>query len=190
MQNIAIQPHELWDYYKEKKDDLRTSMHRVASNSDYGVEIYITVGDEWPEIVVYVDGEEEFSEILVGSSYCWKTAEEIYEKFLTSKAMDSFGDDESQEEDELIAIEEREQELDDAVRQFYLAVIGGEPYYDGDDMEEMLEDLKERFLEYMAREWEVPIFRPMRMEDIETGEEFYEEYPYECMEFEDGKAHV
>ena len=49
---------------------------------------------------------------------------------------------------------------------------------------EVYDDLKEHFLEYMARKWGLVIHRPMFLED-ENGEEFYEDYPYDCIEFED-----
>jgi hypothetical protein len=36
----------------------------------------------------------------------------------------------------------------------------------------------------MARKWGLMIRRPMFLED-EAGEEFFEEFPYDCIEFED-----
>ena len=82
------------------------------------------------------------------------------------------------------AIEEREMELDIAVSEFISAVLGGDAYLDSEDYDDIIEDCKDHFLEYLARKHGLDIFRPMVLED-EDGEDFYEEYPYECMEFDD-----
>ena len=189
MSNIMIESHDLWDYYQEHKDELSASMHEVANHFDYGIKIYITGDESKPQIVVEADDEEVYREDIASEWDCRNTAERIYNDYLTAKAMEMLGleekDIEDSEEDDINEqIEEREIELDDAVYQFLTDVLGGAPYIVGDDLDEMLDDLKEHFLEYMARKWGLDIYRPMILED-EDGEDFFEEYPYECMVFED-----
>ena len=53
-----------------------------------------------------------------------------------------------------------------------------------DVIEEIADDVKEHTLEYIARRHGLPIYRPMYLED-EDGKDFYSEYPYEEMIFED-----
>ena len=98
--------------------------------------------------------------------YSWKEAEEIIEAYIGNS-------------DEELEIEAREFELSEATEIFVSSVVS--------DIEvdpEVIEDCKEHFLEYMYRKFGLSIHRPMVLED-EEGEEFFEEYPYECMEFED-----
>lgn len=188
MSTILIEATDLWDYYEEHQKELTASMHEVASCFDYGVKIYLTADEGKPQIVVEADEEEVYRENVMGKVDCQNTAEKIYDDYLTSKALEMLCLDDrivmSEEDEWDDAIQEREEELDAAVYQFYTDVLGGSPYYDGEDMDEMLDDLKDHFLEYMARKWGIDVYRPMMLED-EDGNDFYEEYPYECMIFED-----
>ena len=53
-----------------------------------------------------------------------------------------------------------------------------------DIINDIVEDVKEHTLEYIARKHGMPIYRPMYLEG-EDGTDFYSEYPYEEMIFED-----
>lgn len=98
---------------------------------------------------------------------------------------------EEAEEDELTDLEiedmisERESELDCAVWELLETVLQG-VYCDDccEDFDDMLDDLKEHFLEYMARKHDLPVYRPMILE-YDDGTEELSEYPYEEMEFDD-----
>ena len=61
--------------------------------------------------------------------------------------------------------------------------ILGDSYFE-DDIDDAIVDVKEHMLEYMARKPGLLIYRPMYLED-EDGKDFYSEYPYEEMIFED-----
>ena len=117
-----------------------------------------------------------------------KTCSKIYDEYLTDKVVDILTEIAEDEEESLLeqqdAIEEREMELDIAVSEFISAVLGGDAYLDSEDYDDIIEDCKDHFLEYLARKHGLDIFRPMVLED-EDGEDFYEEYPYDCMEFDD-----
>ena len=78
----------------------------------------------------------------------------------------------------------REEELDSLIWDFVMGVFGGDTYTDFDCTGEVLDDLKDHFLEYMYRKHGFDIYRPMVLED-EDGTEFFEEYPYEHMVFDD-----
>lgn len=53
-----------------------------------------------------------------------------------------------------------------------------------DESFEIAEDVLDHMCEYLYRKYGISARRPMILED-ENGEEFFEEYPYECMEFDD-----
>lgn len=202
--DITIQPEGVWNYFQSKKKELTTMMHRIAENLDYGVKVYVTESAGHPKIVVEMDNEEVYSETCIGKEDTRQTVSRIYNKYLTSQVLSEvfgkFGDEIKDDDDDaeiddddlhLLLIEEeeeideREMELDSAIYDFVQAVLD-EPLedYAASPADVIYEDLKEHFLEYMARKWDLMIRRPMFLED-ENGEEFYEEFPYECMEFED-----
>ena len=83
-------------------------------------------------------------------------------------------------------IAERELELDDAVSMLLDTVIEEDvAMFLGPEADEICEDIKDHILEYLYRKHGISTRRPMVLEDTETGEDFFEEYPYEHMEFED-----
>ena len=111
----------------------------------------------------------------------------IYETYLTDKVVATLSELDGGEllTDEEIEgiIDERECELDCAVSDFLMVVL--HDYFDDltTDYAEICDDLKEHFLEYIARKHDLPVYRPMYLE-YDDGDEF-EEYPYENMEFDD-----
>ena len=52
------------------------------------------------------------------------------------------------------------------------------------DSFEIAQDVLDHICEYLYRKHDISSRRPMILED-ENGEEFFEEFPYECMEFDD-----
>lgn len=186
---IVVQAEDLWKYFQANKPDFATSMHEIASNDEFGTVVFVTEEDGLPKLVVFLDGDEIYSEITVSAADCEKTAKKIYSDYLTSKVVDILmdkdaGEDEYSRLDLETMIDDRELELDDALLMFFGEIFKDDAcmdYYLDDDM---IEDVKEHFLEYLARKWELPIYRPMFLED-EDGEEFFEEYPYEYIIFDD-----
>ena len=201
MQKIVLEPSEVWKYYTDNKVKLENSVYEIASNDEFGIEIDITVLHNKLNVAVFADFNEVYSETIYGEDDCKYTINEIYEEYLTDKVFETlygnvFGlrsrlsseidgpDDTSSIEKDMI--DERELDLDDAVHEFLYAVCSGEYAADFvmDIDDNLVEDVKDHFLEYLAREWEIPIYRPMYLED-EDGEVFFEEYPYDCMVFEE-----
>lgn len=195
-QKILLEPSEVWGYYIEHKDDIENTMYEIASNDAYGVVIYLSEDVKGVAcITVNADDSEVYSESVVNDTDCQRTVDKIYNDYLTDKAVEILSElaleEEDAETDESLleqedTIAEREEELDAFVYDFVMSILGGEAYYDGTgfELDDMLEDIKDHFLEYMARKHDLPIYRPMVLED-ENGEDFFEEYPYECMVFED-----
>ena len=90
------------------------------------------------------------------------------------------------EEEREWEIEKSEDALDEAVEYFISSILDDEHSVFGDVpiSQEVIEDCKEHFLEYLYRKHGFNIRRPMVLED-ENGEDFFEEYPYPCLVFED-----
>lgn len=201
MKTVIVQPWDVWDVFFKNLPALRTHLKRIAENLEYGVVIYVTEEDNLPEIQVYVDDDLLYSEGCVSEDDCTKTAGKIYEDYLTSNVIDKIiestqQDEEPQEEttdddyegyahEELEQeIEEREEEIDIALSDLMETVCDADISTFCDNAEEIMEDCKEHFLEYLYLKWGFEIRRPMFLED-EHGVEFYEEFPYDCIEFED-----
>lgn len=186
---ITVSASDVWGYFQDAREDLKSHMHQIAGNPEYGVAIFVTEDSGLPSIVVTADDVQVYEERAVNTHDCQKTVEKIYDDYLTSKVIASLsGGDDS---DDLTALDiedmiaEREGELDTAVYEFVMTATQG-AYFDDhiSDFDDILEDLKEHFLEYMARKHELPVYRPMMLE-YEDGTEEISEYPYEDIEFED-----
>lgn len=187
MEEIFNTPEEIWGYLEEHREDLLGQMYLIAQNENYGIQIWLTIEDGNPYVIVEADDDEIYREDIFDAKDAEETISRVYEDYLSMKAIDSMGlmDDVYDEDDptaEELEISMREEELDDAVSIFISEVTDGNSSY----MEtEVVDDLKEHFLEYMARKWDMRIYRPMFLEDCDDGKEYYSEYPYEEIEYED-----
>lgn len=189
-QKIIVEPRDLWSYYLEHKKQLTSTMFEIAQNKEYGVSIYLSENEKGnASIVVEADDMEVYSETIVNDRDARTTCEKIYDKYLSDKVVDILAEMGIDDEDDMTALEEedaideREAELDEALYSF-LDTVCGEDYFDFYADYDMIEDIKDHFLEYLARKHGIPVRRPMVLED-EDGEDFFEEYPYECMIFDD-----
>lgn len=188
---ITVSASDVWGYFQDKKENLKSYMHQIASNPEYGVAIFVTEDSGLPSIVVTADNVQVYEETTVNEHDCEKTVDKIYDDYLTSKVINSLVDNDDGESDDLTALEiedmidERENELDAAVYEFLMTVVQ-DAYIDDytSDFDDIVEDLKEHFLEYIARKHGLPVYRPMMLE-YEDGTEEMSEYPYEDMEFDD-----
>lgn len=181
---ITVSATDVWGYFKKNKDDLKSSMHEIANNPEYGVEIFITEDSGLPSITVNIDNTEVYEEMVLNEVDCEKTVKRVYEEYLTDKVITVMTEDNVDDDTEDI-ITDREEELDYAVRDFVMTALN-EVYVDilGVEFDKMIEDCKEHFLEYIARKHELPVYRPMFLE-YDDGVEELSDYPYEDMVFED-----
>lgn len=192
MQKIIIAPEDVWAFFEENLHDLEETMVEIAENAEYGVTVYLMDDHGFPGIVVDADGATVYGDFVTTPKDCADTVSEIYENFLSSKAVDNLsGIDIRADEDEQYSlfdleddIETRELEIEDALWTFLDVVTNTCASLEMIDTDAVFEDIKEHFLEYLGRVHGLPVYRPMFLTD-ENGEEFYEEYPYECMIFDD-----
>jgi len=188
-QKIILQPDEVWDYFVEHEEECDECMFEIASCSEYGTAVYLSRSSKGIGcITVEADDQEVYNEEVIDAEDTKKTVQKVYDDYLTDKVIEILSDFEPQEDDTLQDQEDeiamREEELDNLIWDFVMGVFGGETYADFDCAGEVLDDLKDHFLEYMYRKHGFDIYRPMVLED-EDGTEFFEEYPYEHMEFDD-----
>lgn len=187
MVSIIVEAENVWDYFQKHKLELEQKMIAIAENPDYGVIIYVSNENDLPVFTVTADEYQYDEQYAVSANDCLKTVRTMYDQYLTENFLKC---DEGVSEDEvsLLSIEdeiaERELELDDVVALFIGTAMDEDYTTLGSDFDEICEDVKDHFLEYLARKHDIAVRRPMILED-EDGEEFFEEYPYECMEFED-----
>jgi len=195
---ITVPADEVWRYYQTNVAGWKASIHEIAREDDYGIRIYVTESRGKASILVTVDDVEFFEEDVVSEYDCTTTVNEVYEKFLTDEVISLLLDAKDEEDDYLNyanyereelegIIEDREEMLNDAVFGF-LAVACDDYIDDGMynpvEFDAVCEDIKEHMLEYISRKHGLPVRRPMFLED-ENGEEFFEEYPYDCIVFDD-----
>lgn len=188
MERITVYPSETWDFFQKHRKELEKEMKEVASNDEYGTTIYITEDEGFPQFVVHEDDFPVLTESILDKRDCEESARRIYMQYLTSSVVSGvqWTRSESGSEEECMSdiefeIEERELELDDAVWDFFCAVFGDFYSLNGVDSDKIAEDFKEHALRYLYEEHGLDIYRPMYLED-EDGE-FFEEYPYEYLDF-------
>lgn len=188
-QKIILQPDEVWDYFVEHEEECDGCMFEIASCSEYGTAVYLSRSSKGVGcITVEADDQEVYNEEVIDAEDTKKTVQKVYDDYLTDKVIEILSDFEPQEDDTLQdqedEIDMREEELDSLIWDFVMGVFGGDTYTDFDCTGEVLDDLKDHFLEYMYRKHGFDIYRPMVLDD-EDGTEFFEEYPYEHMVFDD-----
>lgn len=184
MRNIILEPSEVWGYFQRNAGKLQSSYHLIASNDEYGAEIYVSAdsyGDA--QIIAELDGDRMETTVVSTAEECERVCHSVYDDYLTPSAVSSnvqVEDEESNKENEEFLIDVREQEIDNAVYNCLMEILES---YD-DDMDALVETTKEYLCEFLARTCKLPVYRPMHLVD-EDGEEFFSEYPYEDMIYDD-----
>lgn len=190
--DINLKAGEVWKYYQSHKKDCRANMMLIASCEDFGIEIYITEEvQNRLSVIVEADDIEVYRESVYSQLDCELTVRKVYGIYLTEKALDALTvsteppeDERFDDEDIQDKIEDRETELQIVFENLIADVIGKIALNDLEISDDVISDIKEHVLEYVARRHGIPVYRPMYLED-EDGKDFYEEYPYDCMVFED-----
>lgn len=183
---IILPASGVWAYFIEHKNSLISDMHLIATNEEFGIEIYLTNQCGYPSIVVNADDSEIHSEVLMDEDDCKKSVTDAYELYLTEKIVTTtYGDEEDDElpltEEELI--EDREAELDGAILDLLTVAMSECRDIIKIDPNELCEDVKEHVLEYLYLKHGISIYRPMYLEYDDKSVEF-EQYPYGNMELE------
>lgn len=186
--NITVPADDVWTYFELRSKELKNSMCKIAENEEYGVAIYLTEHNGLPYVFIFADDIQMLDEEFENEKDCGKRMREIYNNYLSARVLDMMsGEDEDpdnpeiSEEDEIY---ERELELECAVTDFLNVALDGYMDTESEKLDNIIEDCKDHFCEYLARKHDLPIRRPMYLE-YEDGTEEYDEFPYENMEFED-----
>lgn len=181
MQNIIVAATDVWNYFHKNYDRLQTEEQLIADNKEYGVEISLSAIQGLPCLSVYADGYQYDEDAALTEEECKEVTQNFYERYLTG----SFIEEETLLEQEDM-ITEREYELDEAMLTLLDTLLGDNVMtIEGPSIDAICEDLKEHILEYMFKKHHISVRRPMILEDVDTGEDFFVEYPYNCMEFDD-----
>lgn len=198
MQMIDYEPSEVWKVFCRNKEYLLRNMWRIAENPEAGTIAYISSTDNGskilPEVIVYMDDEEIYSETAVDEQDLQQTVQRVYREYLdTAKLIDHVigyqADDDEEEEIKDIQyelIDARESDLESSASLFLNELTDGEFAFcdPPENADEIVADFIDHVSEYLYRKWGISVYRPMVLED-ENGKEFYADHPYECMEFEE-----
>ena len=182
MVEITVKPEDAWDFFKDQAKTLVHSYIPIAQ-ADGGVTILMGVEySGMPNIIVMVEGDVVMEELATGKEDLADTLEYVYSVYANDRGYATGLSDEP-EFDEEDVIEDRERELDMAFDALLEIVV--EHQYDlMMTYEDVIEDLKDLVCERLARKYNLDIYRPMILVD-EDGEEFFEEYPYSVMIYDD-----
>ena len=196
MQLINYEASEIWEMFQKRKEYFRTHMEIIAENPEFEVVIYLSEEDRGttmlPSIVVCIEQNEVYSEAAVNEHDCEQTVKKIYFEYLNEERLINMmlkEDDEVDEHERALLedeIEQRDCELYDAVdllldtflNEGLDRIVG---YADADNIRTEVVD---HLCEYLYTEHGLSVYRPMFLED-EDGEDFFEEFPYDCMIFDD-----
>lgn len=193
-ERVLVTPEEAWDYFADYGDDVMGEEIKMAENLDYGVEIYATGiwgadGQFMAEIDVNIDGNLEVQEWASDRETFISETGGIFDTYLGQELINHMVDwdvpEELSPEEEKMAIEDREDELDNAVialLEEFAPELSDWDYIGGDsdgksDIEEIIDSLKDLICEFLYKKFEVSVYRPMFVED-EDGKDVFLEYPY------------
>ena len=190
-EKIIIEASDVWEYAQRHRSELNEEAHVIAENEDFGIEICISIDSYYPVITVTADDIDIYEESIFSQFKCSSIVSDVYETNLTTSYVasvaeksDGKANDTEEHIDEGELIIERELELDEAIENF-LSVVDPDIVVNmkAGEFEKIKEDIKDHFLEYLARKHNLQIYRPMYLE-YDDGDEF-ELYPYDNMVFED-----
>lgn len=190
MQKIIVRAIDVWGYFQKNKTSLEKTEYTIAENEEFGVVISLSSENGNPCFVVTADDYQYAEERATSENECQTIVNKLYESYLTGNFLnDDIPDEEDSETESLLdqkdMISEREEELDVAVIAFLEIVIEGDiSEFLGEETDEVCEDVKDHILEYLYRKHGISPRRPMVLEDEETKEDFFEEYPYGSMVFD------
>lgn len=172
-----VAPSNVWDFFHSNKDRFGTEMYLIAESNDGMTGIYIAEKDGNPQFFVENCDEVIDECVVITKTDCEEAAELLYLEYLDCDELDIL--DVGFEQD---IIQEREDEITVLFQNLLFDLLVDTA--NEDIINNIVEDVKEHTLEYIARKHNLPIYRPMYLED-EDGNDFYSEYPYEEMIFDD-----
>lgn len=175
--NIIVKPSDTWTFFQSHKNELH-EMCPVAEGNDGEVCIYITERDGCPAFIVENCDDVIDEDMAISKDDCEATARELYSLHIGYDEVDMLEENDIEKE----IIKEREDEITVLFQNLLFDLLVDTA--NEDIINDIVEDVKEHTLEYIARKHGLPIYRPMYLED-EDGTDFFSEYPYMEMIFED-----
>lgn len=192
--HIYVAANTAWAFFQNHKDRLSKEMVIVAENTDTQYAVYLTEDNALPLFSVCKgDAKPEYEECALTETGCNEVAKRLYTQYLFpvtiidgGKCSPELAEAELEDltrQDMEDAEYEREDELTLALCDFLSVVLqeseGDSPEIMDTYGETFVNEVLDHFLEYLALEQCLPIYRPMIITDEETGCEVYTEFPYE-----------
>ena len=187
---VNIEAADVWRYWQLHQTQLLGSPYCIAEDAESGLEIELSTNQyTQPEITVFFDDDEVSREICYGPSDCNAIVLQVYNDYLSSpvsayqsKQAGKAAAPQSAKPvpDHGAEIADRWDELTTAVFDLLTVVF---PKTDIPVLDGIADEAAEKILWVLHREFKLPIYRPMWLED-DAGE-FFEEYPYPHMVYEE-----
>lgn len=170
-------PDAIWGIINEMVECGEES-RLIAESNDESIAIYIEAPgakDTHAYINVTENGDNVFFEIIVNEEDCIESIERAYSLFLDDEEDPDPCELEADERD--AEIEDREQSLIDAAEDFIAVLLDGCTHKEAIVMKTFAELLVDAACKSLHRKG-VDVYRPMYLEDEETGDIDYYEFPY------------
>lgn len=176
---ILTSADNVWKYYTEHTKELARTTKLVACNEEFDIEIHITDESGVMNATVYLGNVEVATEDVIDYADCRETMKGMYQKYIyDAENFVKSRQQEAEYEDEEELIEDRENEMDDAVYDLLSTFCGGS-FIDAASKEtqEIIEDIKDTLCEMLFEKHGIEVYRPMYIADDDGNEEF-SLYPY------------
>lgn len=182
---IIYEPDEVWGLFMQEKDSIGEEF--PLAYDDGGIEIVMIPNicndylDEevFPYIVTKFLNDEMLVEVCINEKDCIATVKDAYE-CLGENSIPIYSDEDYPSESNIDdKIEDREDELYEAVEEFLAIVVDDSRDFDLYVDDETVRKLKDKFLAFIDREG-IPVYRPA-MVTGPGGEIIYTEYPYRLL---------
>ena len=120
---------ELWEYFAEHRASLLSNYHRIASNVEDGIEIYLTEEHGFPFFVVECDGERVFETQTISALDAETTYEDLLTKYILPEVPTESADEYQIEDDQDCPDqdEDRVDEIECAAEDFLLVLLEQHP---------------------------------------------------------------
>lgn len=203
---VVFDTTSVWEYYNEFESSIRDTPVLLAKNDESGVKIYLGSDGDNPQFMVLVDDELSFQDFAINPEDCINTLNELYNEYLDMDFIqnavlaeiesrednydeneddDEEADDDNECDDEVLqasedismVIKQRESSLYTAALDFVIEAMDGDEALEEADFWVKLQDCLEKMLKCVD-EVGFDVYRPMFIKDEESGEVFFEEYPY------------
>lgn len=178
---VKIYPDKVWVILEEMRMGHEKS-RLIAESDDESVSVYLEIPhDTSAYITVFECGENVFYEIVTNEADCDETVERIYRMFLDDEDEKPYPTEEDELEKEAddreAEIEDREYEMHEAAEDLIAVMLKGSTNDSAIDPSEFANKIVDAVAKSLHRKG-VGVYRPMYLQDEETGDIEYIEYPY------------